>query len=159
MSQPPQVDLFDPVFKADPYPTYARLRSSAPVHRATMPDGRGVWLITRYEDVLAVLKDERFVKDWRSALAPEQLAEIPPIPEVMKPLSRNMLDTDPPDPRSGIRKVCIVDLTSETIERHADPSGDGYRRIERARRGETIESVALPELTLSVDTVLGSSPQ
>src|SRR5215207_6003221 len=87
MSQPPRVDLFDPVFKADPYPTYARLRSSAPVHRATMPDGRGVWLITRYEDVLAVLKDERFVKDWRSALTPEQLAEIPPIPEVMKPLA------------------------------------------------------------------------
>ena len=60
MSQPPRVNLFDPVFKADPYPTYARLRSSAPVHRATLPDGRGVWLITRYEDVLAVLKRRTF---------------------------------------------------------------------------------------------------
>jgi cytochrome P450 len=116
MSQPPQVDLFDPVFKADPYPTYARLRSSAPVHRATMPDGRGVWLITRYEDVLAVLKDERFVKDWRSALAPEQLAEIPPIPEVMKPLSRNMLDTDPPD-HERLRALVSKAFTPRLIER------------------------------------------
>jgi len=116
MSQPPRVDLFDPVFKADPYPTYARLRSSAPVHRATMPDGRGVWLITRYEDVLAVLKDERFVKDWRSALTPEQLAEIPPIPEVMKPISRNMLDTDPPD-HERLRALVSKAFTPRLIER------------------------------------------
>ena len=116
MSHPPRVDLFDPVFKADPYPTYARLRSSAPVHRATMPDGRGVWLITRYEDVLAVLKDERFVKDWRSALTPEQLAEIPPIPEVMKPISRNMLDTDPPD-HERLRALVSKAFTPRLIER------------------------------------------
>ena len=97
MPQPPQVDLFSPSFKANPYPTYAQLRSTAPVHRVALPDGRGVWLVTRYEDVAAVLKNERFVKDWRSALTPEQLTQVPPIPEVMNPLSRNMLDTDPPD--------------------------------------------------------------
>jgi hypothetical protein len=45
MPQPPQVDLFDPIFKANPYPTYAQLRSSAPIHRITLPDGRGVWLV------------------------------------------------------------------------------------------------------------------
>jgi Uma2 family endonuclease len=61
--------------------------------------------------------------------------------------------------RAGIQEVWIVDVAHEVIERHTDPSGDGYRRIERARRGETTESVALPELTLGVDTVLGSSPQ
>jgi cytochrome P450 len=115
MSQPPRVDLFDPAFKADPYPTYARLRSSAPVHRASLPDGRGVWLITRYEDVLAVLKDRRFVKDWRTALTPEQLAGIPPIPEVMKPLSRNMLDTDPPD-HERLRALVSKAFTPRLIE-------------------------------------------
>jgi cytochrome P450 len=63
MPRPPQVDLFDPVFKANPYPIYAKLRSSAPIHHIAQPDGRGVWLITRYEDVLAIFKDKRFVKD------------------------------------------------------------------------------------------------
>ena len=116
MSQPPRVDLFDPAFKADPYPTYARLRSSAPIHRAVLPDGRGVWLITRYQDVLAVLKDRRFVKDWRNALTPEQLAEIPPIPEVMKPLSLNMLDTDPPD-HERLRALVSKAFTPRLIER------------------------------------------
>ena len=116
MSQPPRVDLFDPSFKADPYPTYAELRSSAPVYRAALPDGRGVWLITRYDDVLAVLKDQRFVKDWRGALTPEQLAQVPPIPEVMKPLSQNMLDTDPPD-HERLRALVSKAFTPRLIER------------------------------------------
>jgi cytochrome P450 len=63
LSQPSQVDLFDPAFKANPYPTYARLRSDDPIHRVTLPDGHDMWLVTRYEDVSAVLKDERFVKE------------------------------------------------------------------------------------------------
>jgi len=52
-----------------------------------------VWLVTRYEDAVAVLKDKRFVKDGRNAITPEQLAQMPLIPEVMKPLSRNMLQS------------------------------------------------------------------
>ena len=116
MTQTPRVDLFDPDFKANPYPTYARLRSEAPVHRVALPDGRGVWLVTRYEDVSAVLKDERFVKDWRDAMTPEQLAQIPPIPEVMKPLTRNMLDTDPPD-HERLRSLVQKAFTPRLIER------------------------------------------
>jgi cytochrome P450 len=115
MAHPPRVDLFDPAFKADPYPTYSELRSSAPVHRITLPDGRGVWLVTRHEDVLAVFKDERFVKNWRKVLTPEQLAQIPPIPEVMEPLSANMLDTDPPDHRR-LRALVSKAFTPRLIE-------------------------------------------
>ena len=116
MAQTPQVDLFDPTFKANPYPTYAELRSEAPVYRAELPDGRGVWLVTRYDDVVAVLKDERFAKDWRSAMTPEQLAQIPPIPEVMKPLSENMLDKDPPD-HQRLRRLVSKAFTPRLIER------------------------------------------
>jgi cytochrome P450 len=116
MAQTPQVDLFDPTFKANPYRTYAELRSEAPVYRAELPDGRGVWLVTRYDDVVAVLKDERFAKDWRSAMTPEQLAQIPPIPEVMKPLSENMLDKDPPD-HERLRRLVSKAFTPRLIER------------------------------------------
>ena len=116
MPQLPQVDLFDPTFKANPYPIYAQLRSSAPIHRITLPDGRGVWLVTRYEDVLAIFKDKRFVKDWRKVLTPEQLAQIPPIPQVMEPLSKNMLDTDPPD-HERLRALVSKAFTPRLIER------------------------------------------
>jgi cytochrome P450 len=116
MPQPPRVDLLDPAFKANPYPTYAELRSTAPVHRVELPDGLGIWLITRYDDVLAVLKDERFVKDWRKALTPEQLAQVPPIPPVMEALSRNMLDMDPPD-HQRLRSLVSKAFTPRLIKR------------------------------------------
>jgi cytochrome P450 len=73
-------------------------------------------LITRYEDVMAVLKDERFVKNWRQALTPEQLAQTPQIPEVMEPLSTNMLDTDPPD-HERLRALVSKAFTPRLIER------------------------------------------
>lgn len=116
MAQPPQVDLFDPDFKANPYPTYAQLRSNAPIHRVPLPDGRGMWLVTRYEDVSAIFRDERFVKDWRNAMTPEQLAQVPAIPEVMKPLTSNMLDTDPPD-HERLRALVSKAFTPRLIER------------------------------------------
>ena len=55
--------------------------------------------------------------------------------------------------RAGIGEVWIVDLQGGVIERHTDPSEDGYRGLERARRGETLGSVTLPDLSLSVDDV------
>jgi len=116
VSQTPQVNLFDPAFKANPYPTYAQLRATVPIHRTTLPDGRSVWLVTRYDDVFAGLKDERFVKDWRDALTPEQLAQVPPIPEVIKPLSRNMLDTDSPD-HTCLRALVSKAFTPCLVER------------------------------------------
>jgi hypothetical protein len=36
MQAPIRFDLASPVFKADPYPTHARLREAAPVYRATL---------------------------------------------------------------------------------------------------------------------------
>jgi cytochrome P450 len=116
MPQPPRVDPFDPAFKANPYPTYAELRSTAPIHRITLLDGRGVWLVTRYEDALAIFKDERFVKDWRKVLTPEQLAQIPQIPPVMEPLSKNMLETDPPD-HERLRALVSKAFTPRLIAR------------------------------------------
>jgi Uma2 family endonuclease len=38
--------------------------------------------------------------------------------------------------RAGIPEVWIVDLAGEVIERHTGPSGESYRRVQRARRGE-----------------------
>ena len=43
------------------------------------------------------LKDERFVKDTKNALTPEQAANQPWFRKVFKSLKRNMLNPDPPD--------------------------------------------------------------
>src|SRR2546430_2192217 len=50
---------FRPEFHADPYPFYHRLRSVEPVHQTSM----GFWVLTRYDDVVMVLRDPRFGRD------------------------------------------------------------------------------------------------
>lgn len=57
--------------------------------------------------------------------------------------------------RANIRESWIVDLPNEAIERHNDPAEDGYRRMERAGRGRSLASGALPNLTLQTNAVLG----
>ena len=91
------INIVSPEFKANPFPFFARLRTSQPVYRTTLPDKTPVWLISRYEDVLALLKDERFVKNRRSAMTAEQVRKMPWVPPMFRPLERNMLDLDPPD--------------------------------------------------------------
>ena len=64
-------DLFSPAFKADPFPTYAAMRANHPVHGHHAPDGTTIWYITRYDDVVAVLKDDiHFGKDPHAFLGP-----------------------------------------------------------------------------------------
>ena len=102
------VNLASPEFKANPYPYYARLRAEAPVSRVMLPTREPAWLITRYDDAVTVLKDERFVKDTSNAMTPEQAAGQPWFRKAFKALKRNLLDIDPPDHR------LIVKCSSES---------------------------------------------
>ena len=56
--------------------------------------------------------------------------------------------------RAGIAEVWLVDLNANVVERHTEPSENGYRLARRAGRGETLESVVLPALALPVDAAL-----
>jgi hypothetical protein len=60
LSAAPQVNIISAGFKANPFPLPATLRASEPVYRTALPDGTPVWLLSRYEDVNALLRDERF---------------------------------------------------------------------------------------------------
>ena len=95
------MDLSSPEHKANPYPFYARLREEAPVCSVPLPGKQAAWLVTRYADVAAAFKDERFAKDKRNAQTPEQAAKEPWVPAFFRPLTRNMLDLDVPDHTSA----------------------------------------------------------
>jgi cytochrome P450 len=144
-------DLASPAFKANPYPFYARLRAEAPVWSTTLRDRRTAWLVTRYEDVAGVLKDDTFAKDKLNAMDPEQRAKTPWVPGFLKPLERNMLDLDDPDHlrlRALVSKAFtprLIERLREQIEALCEELLDAMER-ERKRKGGTdlVAGYALP---------------
>ena len=50
-------------FMQRPYEILQRFRDAGPVHHVTFPHGADVWLVTRYDDVRALLQDPRVFKD------------------------------------------------------------------------------------------------
>jgi len=53
-------ELMTSTGRADPYPIYHRMREIAPIFRSEL----GPWVLTRYDDCRAVLRDPRYGKDW-----------------------------------------------------------------------------------------------
>ncbi|EGX59847.1 cytochrome P450 CYP267A1 [Streptomyces zinciresistens K42] len=69
-------------FLRDPYPVYAGMRASAPVHLSDANTGR-TWFVPRYADVIDVLRDDRFsaalkAPGFINQFPPEQRAEFQP---------------------------------------------------------------------------------
>jgi cytochrome P450 len=155
-------DLASPAFKANPYPFYARLRAEAPVWRATLRDRRTAWLVTRYEDVARMLKDDTFAKDKLNAMDPEQRSKTPWVPGFLKPLERNMLDLDDPD-HVRLRALVSRAFTPRLIERLrgrieslCEELLDAMER-ERKRKGGTdlVAGYALPLPATVIAELLG----
>jgi cytochrome P450 len=109
-------DLYGTSFRADPYATFATMRRDDPVFCQPGMDGETmIWFVTRYEDAAAVLlDDERFVRDPRLALTPEQLAENP-TPAAIEMIENNMLNRDGEDHRR-LRRLVTKAFTPKMVE-------------------------------------------
>ena len=96
----------DPEFIADPYPTYHRLRTEDPVHLSPL----GFWVLTRYEDVVAALRDPRLAKEAIVAFVAARFGvEVPPGSGL------SMLDRDPPD-HTRLRSLVSKAFTPRVVE-------------------------------------------
>jgi cytochrome P450 len=158
MTSPENVNIASAVFKANPYPFYARLRAEAPVCRVTPPDKRPAWLVTRYDDVVAVLKDDRFAKDKRAVQTPEQAARELWIPSMLKPMERNMLDLDPPDHtrlRGLVHKAFTPRLIEGLRQRVQSLTDQLLDAVEHKGRVDLIRDYALPIPTTIIAEMLG----
>ena len=85
-----------PEARADPYPLYKRLREEDPVHWSEALDA---WVLTRYDDVVAILRDPRFSADRRGARNRYAQEAMAAAEEHGGPLARanTMLTADPPE--------------------------------------------------------------
>jgi cytochrome P450 len=128
----------DPEFLADPYPTYHRLRDEDPVHHSPLD----FWVLTRYEDVVAVLRDPRFIKEpLVSVVAARFGVTVPP------GVGLSMLDRDPPD-HTRLRSLVSKAFTPRVVEglrpRIQKIVDDLITRAEAVGRMDLIEEFAYP---------------
>jgi len=127
----------DPAFLADPYPTYHRLRTEDPVHLSPL----GFWVLTRYDDVVAVLRDARYGKEAIPAFVAARFGS------AIQPMALSMLDRDPPD-HTRLRSLVSKAFTPRVVEGlrpRVQQIVDGLlARVASARSMDLIEQFAYP---------------
>jgi cytochrome P450 len=128
-------------FLVDPYAHYRRLRESDPVH---WDEARGSWVLTRYADVAAALRDE----EWLSA---EQ-----------QPVATSMLVSDPPD-HTRLRSLVAKAFTPRTVSELAPRIDEIVEGLldEASERGEmdAIGDFAYPLPITVIAELLGVEPE
>lgn len=108
-------DYYSPEFRADPYPFYARLRETDPIHWGLPfePFYVGAWHVARYADVNLILKDPRFGKapPTRDATAglPEEVRDYLDLTQLA------LLRADPPD-HTRLRALASKAFTPRMVE-------------------------------------------
>ena len=112
----PSLNLATAAFKADAHTFYARLRAEAPVQPVKLAGGETAWLVSRYDDVQALLKDSRLVKNARSVEGAKSPVPVPWFLRSMRSLERNMLSLDAPD-HTRLRGLAHQAFTPRLIER------------------------------------------
>jgi cytochrome P450 len=127
-------DPTDPAFRQNPYPTYAALRTQAPV---AFWEERNLWLLSRWADCNAILRDLRFGND---------------------PVGLDMLFQNPPD-HTRLRSLMQQAFTPRRIERLRDQIQmitDGLLdQIEGEREIDLIATLAYPLPVAVIAALMG----
>jgi Uma2 family endonuclease len=55
---------------------------------------------------------------------------------------------------AGIPEAWLIDLVDDRVERHTEPSAEGYRRVDIVLRGEMLVSAMLPVLAIPVEAII-----
>ena len=145
--------LFNPLlpeFHADPYPFYRRLREKEPVHQSPM----GFWVLTRYDDCVAVLRDQRFGREEFQQMLTSVYGDDTEKPQ----LPRSMLFRDPPD-HTRLRALVSKAFTPrmiETMREHIQGIVDRLLdRVQDAGRMDVMEDLAYPLPVTVICEMLG----
>ncbi|MGK5551148.1 cytochrome P450 [Actinomadura kijaniata] len=108
-------DPWSPEFVADPYPALARLRDERPVF---FDEPTGQWVVTRYADVDALLRDRRLGRSYLHVATHEEFGRVAE-PEFLRPfwdlIRSGMLDVEPPT-HTRLRRLVSKAFTARRVE-------------------------------------------
>jgi cytochrome P450 len=106
----PLFNPLSPQFIRDPYPHYARLRRTDPMHLTPL----GMFVASRHAEISLVLRDKRFGKDFvernKRRYRPDILEE-----PVFRSMRHWMLNMDPPD-HTRLRGLVVKAFTARRVE-------------------------------------------
>ncbi|MEU8681071.1 cytochrome P450 [Streptomyces sp. NPDC048611] len=120
---PGEPNMMDPALLTDPFGGYGALREQGPVVRGRFMDDSPVWLVTRFDDVRQVLRDQRFVNNPTAPSLGHSLQENPMVrlldmmglPEHFRPyLLGSILNNDAPD-HTRLRRLVSRAFTTRKI--------------------------------------------
>jgi cytochrome P450 len=140
-------NLMTPALRADPYPLYAELRRAHPICQV---EPGGLWAVSRYSDVLAILRDStRFSNQgFQAAWQPPWVG--------YNPLANSLLALDPPG-HTRLRALVTRAFAGRSISR-LEPRLRDIAATLAAGLGEEVEFVsafAMPLPAFAIGEILG----
>jgi cytochrome P450 len=125
------VDLVTPdvYLKGVPHDMYSVLRREAPVYRHWEPEGPGFWVLTKYDDVVAVSMDQNMFSSWRGGT---NIGDMPE--EALNMIRMLMLNMDPPQ-HTKYRRLVSKGFTPKIVR----DLEDHIRRLTTSILDEVIE--------------------
>ena len=107
-------EILTPGPEREPYDAYRRLREEAPAHRS---EATGVWSLTRYDDVKAILHDRRFGRgrDLRAPGLAGLVGAVDAGRDRLRVMGDTMLFADPPE-HGRLRGLVSRAFTPRRIE-------------------------------------------
>jgi len=150
-TRPITFDPLAPGFTADPYPLLRRLREEEPVHLSP----RGYWVLTRYDDVAAVLGNSRL---FGVGLTRERIKARYGSGAAFDYVSRRLSSYDPPD-HARLRSLVTRAFTMRRVEamrpRIQVIADELLRRSDGMREMDVIAELAHPLPSLVICEMLG----
>ena len=146
--------VFDPAddaFIHDPFPTWARLRAAGRVHASPL----GLHVVSRYDDVAALLRDPRLLKGPVTATIARRYGV------ELQSTSFSLIDQDPPD-HTRLRALLARPFSSEATALHRGLIEATVARVcatlDDDAGFDVMAGLAYPLQTAVIGTVLGVPP-
>lgn len=151
------INLASAQFKEDAYEIYKESRKKQPILFVNQVEIGKEWLITRYEDALPLLKDNRLKKDWTNVFS-QDIKNMYLSVDNSDHLTTHMLNSDPPN-HSRLRSLVQKAFTSKMIaqldgriQRIAD---DLISNIERKGTLNLVDDYSFPLPIIVISEMLG----
>ncbi|MEK4838119.1 MULTISPECIES: cytochrome P450 family protein [Bacillus] len=151
------INLASAQFKEDAYEIYKESRKKQPILFVNQVEIGKEWLITRYEDALPLLKDNRLKKDWTNVFS-QDIKNMYLSVDNSDHLTTHMLNSDPPNHsrlRSLVQKAFTPKMIAQLDGRIQRIADNLISDIERKGTLNLVDDYSFPLPIIVISEMLG----